>query len=211
MTFSQTVRGVVFCGGASRRMGTDKARLREPASDRTLLERAASVLANVCDSVVLACGPTRRYDAFGYEVVLDTVEDGGPLAGLAAALDGLADARASWLCVLACDMPNVDASVFRALLGRAERDALDVCMLEGPKGVEPLCAVYHARCAPAVRRALESGGRRMISFHGPGLAVGSLRVAELPDGEKLTANMNTRADYERELGGPAGPRGEDYP
>ena len=51
------VLGAVLCGGASRRMGRDKALLRLAGGDApTLLARAAGVLAEVTGDVVLACG-----------------------------------------------------------------------------------------------------------------------------------------------------------
>ena len=195
--------GVVFCGGASQRMGRDKAAL--PLAGHSLLERATAVLDRVAGSVVLACGPEDRYAELGRPRVLDAAPDLGPLGGLSAALEHLVDSSAErpaadpWLAALACDMPRARAEVFEALLARArERDA-DACLLETDGGVEPLYAVYRGTCLAAVRAALAAGERRMISFHDT-LTVTTLAESELAGGLRSCAvNVNTPSDYEREL------------
>jgi molybdopterin-guanine dinucleotide biosynthesis protein A len=211
---SDLVLGVVLCGGASRRMGRDKAEL--VVEGRTLLERAAATLASVAHEVVLACGPEPRYAHRGLELVLDRVPGGGPLAGLEAGLARLAERgdgserpehpqcpqSNGWLVALACDMPRADARVLALLLERARARDLDVCLLASPDGLEPLCAVYRASCLEPVRAALAAGERRMVAFHGR-VAVGVLHTDELaPLGAELAgsaANLNTPEELAAEL------------
>ncbi len=85
------VGGVMLCGGESRRMGTSKAWL--PFGDETLLQRVVRITSTVVSPVVVA---TRR----GVElpnlppevrIVFDSEEARGPLAGVAAGFDALAD------------------------------------------------------------------------------------------------------------------------
>lgn len=191
--------GVVFCGGASRRMGRDKARL--VLDGGTLLERAAGVLAAVTPRVLLASGDAPRYPELGLECLVDAEEGAGPLAGLASVLERIAREGVAHACVLACDMPRVSAPVFRALLARARAASADVCLVRTRAGLEPLCAVYHARCLPAVRAALARGARRMDSFHG------EVRVVTLDEdalgadcARDLTHNLNTPEEF-RAAGG----------
>ncbi|MEW6072334.1 MAG: molybdenum cofactor guanylyltransferase [Planctomycetota bacterium] len=197
--------GVVLCGGASRRMGRDKAGL--DLGDRTLLERTVAIVAGRAPRVLLACGPAARYRELGPELVLDRSPDAGPLAGLEAALARLAEGegREGWLLVLACDMPRARGEVFDLLLERARARRADACLLATGAGLEPLYAVYHTRCLPAVRAALAAGERRMVSFHagfGP-LAVATLAAAELPPalgGEGCARNLNTPRELAEERG-----------
>jgi molybdopterin-guanine dinucleotide biosynthesis protein A len=191
--------GLVLCGGQSRRMGRDKAALA--MGGQTLLERCSSVLAQCSQEVLLACGPTPRYLEAGRRVVLDAVADGGPLAGL---LAGLEAARHDWVACLACDMPLVPPPLYSALLRHALGAGLDACLLRTSAGLEPLCAVYHKSCAPAVRAALLAGERRMTAFHsgwGPRrLAIGWLDSGLFSfDPGALALNLNTPADYESQL------------
>ena len=97
----------VLCGGRSRRMGRDKALLR--LGDQTLLERTVGVLSRLAPRVYLACGAEERYAELGLECVLDRLPDGGPLAGLEAALTRLQADGGGWLGILACDMPRAES------------------------------------------------------------------------------------------------------
>jgi molybdopterin-guanine dinucleotide biosynthesis protein A len=180
-------------------MGTDKARLI--VGGETLLERAVAAVGAAAREVVLATGVERRYEELGLSCVLDRLGS-GPLAGLEAVLAhyAAADARGAWVALLACDMPRCDPEVLRALHRSALARGLDACLLETETGLEPLCAVYHTRCLPAVRSALVAGERRMIAFHtGHGsLAVGSLAAADVPGADPDSArNVNTPAELRR--------------
>jgi len=197
------VTGLVICGGASRRMGRDKALLE--FGGKPMIAYAIEALRPVAQRVVIATGTSPRYAFTGCESVLDSECDCGPLGGL---LAGLEAARTEWVATLACDLPNADAGALRALLAEAARNTLDVCMLELERGSQPLFAVYRARCAAAVRAALLRGERRMLSFHA-GLAVGSLAASQLGDlGESVAVNVNTPDDLEcLERPGDAGDKG----
>ena len=196
----ELVEGVVFCGGLSRRMGTDKAELPAPVFDRdqatkqTLLENAIAVLDQVASRVFLASGDTARYAELGRECVLDVQDDVGPLAGLAAALEAC---KANWLCVLACDMPSVEPELMSCLLEHARTNDLDVCLLKSEIGLEPLCGVYNRRCAPVVRQSIRDGDRKMTAFHANGLKIGSLNASQFTGKGDSAQNLNTRADYAR--------------
>lgn len=187
--------GVVFCGGASRRMGRDKARLALDGA--TLLERAAGVLAAVTPRVCLASGSEARYPELGLECLLDASAGAGPLAGLAAVLERVERERLPYACVLACDMPRVSPEVFQKLLARVRAEDADVALVRTPAGLEPLCGVYHVRCLPAVRAALASGARRMDSFHG---AVRLVTLDEHELGRDCARNLNTPEEF-RAAGG----------
>lgn len=187
--------GVVFCGGASRRMGRDKALL--VLDGMTLLERATRVLAAVTPRVLLATGATPRYAELGLEHVLDEEPGAGPLAGLAALLERIQRARLAYACVLACDMPLVPADLFPALLTQARAADADACLVRTQAGLEPLLGVYHARCLPAVRAALARGARRMDAFHGD-IRLVTRASAEL--GPDCARNLNTPEDFRAQGG-----------
>ncbi len=189
------VTAVVLCGGASRRMGTDKAKLE--LDGRWLIERPLEAARAVAERVLLACGVEPRYPELGLECVLDEFRDGdgaaGPLAGL---LAGLEAARSPWVVALACDLPLARADVLEGLLATAEHHRLDACLLELERGTQPLLAAYRREpCRRAVRAALERGERRMVAFHA-GLAVGSVAAEHLgPAAQAAALNLNTPEDF----------------
>jgi molybdopterin-guanine dinucleotide biosynthesis protein A len=93
------------------------------------------------------------------ETVADRFPGCGPLAGIHAAL--LAS-RHPHVFVAACDMPGLDPDVIRFLLARiGTADAVVPCW-EGD--VEPLHAVYAARCLPAIEASLRAGRHALRDF-----------------------------------------------
>jgi molybdopterin-guanine dinucleotide biosynthesis protein A len=157
--------GFVLVGGHSTRMGRDKALLEFEGS--TLAGRIAECVRRVAGNVTLI-GPPDRYRELGYTVVPDRVPRCGPLGGVYTALSA---SHAEWNLMVACDMPLVTTELFDALFSDAESGpstvdcVVSVLTTRSPAEVvklDPLCAVYHRRCAAAARRAID---RKMLKMH----------------------------------------------
>jgi molybdopterin-guanine dinucleotide biosynthesis protein A len=130
-------------------MGRDKALL--PYGDGTLIEHLARKVHHAAGSAVILGDPA-RYGHFGYPVQSDLVPGCGPLGGLYSALR---ITSAEWNLIVACDMPGISEPLLKALFACAAGSALAVVPV-GPNGkLEPLCALYHARCLAAVGQALK--------------------------------------------------------
>ena len=167
-----TRAGFVLVGGASSRMGRDKAHL--PIGGGTLLERIACAVSAAAGSVTLVGAP-ERYAGLGFLLLADTRQGAGPLAGIHTALSASA---AAWNLIVACDMPGISAPFLSSLLEAAQASEADCLLPSGPSGLlEPLCAVYHARCAPAIAAALDRGVRKVTDGLA-GLRIATLSVAE---------------------------------
>ncbi len=164
--------GVVLAGGASRRMGQDKAALPGPGG-RALLAIAVDALrAAGCAPLLVVSDRAGRRDAaaLGAREVVDRRPGEGPLAGLEAGLTALAatPGGGGWCLLLPCDVPRPDplrlaalAATTRAL---APGDALALVPRAGsPDGprAQPLVAAYHVGCLPAVTALLDGGTRRL--------------------------------------------------
>ena len=154
----EAVSAVILCGGASRRMGTDKAAL--PYGESTLLEHIVASIRPGMQSVRLGVGSSPRYESLGLPLVLDKAPGLGPLAGLEAALE---TSSTPWVWLVACDLPGLSAATGRALCEAAQPgdQVIQFGTMEQP---EPLCALYHRDILGAVRGALAAGRRRMTSF-----------------------------------------------
>jgi molybdopterin-guanine dinucleotide biosynthesis protein A len=166
-------------------MGKDKALL--PFRGGTLAGHVAAAVAEAAGSVTLV-GDPQKYGQLGLAVLPDRTPGAGPLGGIETALS---HTIADWNLLLACDMPAVSADFLRGLLDAAERSQADVLVPAGPTGrLEPLCAVYHRRCCVPVRRALESGIRRVTE------ALAGLRVAQWNVADPACfENLNTPEDW----------------
>ncbi len=151
--------GLVLAGGASRRMGRDKAFLE--LDGRPLIEIVVERMAQVCAEVLVVAGDTRPYIGLGVPTVVDRFRGMGVLGGLHA---GLEAASHELTLAVGCDMPFLDPDLLRAFAGWSE--GYDVAMLRhgNQNHVEPLHAAYRRACIPALEAVLRAGQRRIVSF-----------------------------------------------
>lgn len=150
-----SVEGLLFTGGASRRLGVAKATLRRDGE--RLVDRGARVLQEVCTSV-LEVGP-------GYGTLPSILEDPpgqGPLAALAAGADALAatDARGPVLA-LAVDLPFVDVPLL-SWLAEHPSDRTVVPVVGGIR--QTLCARYAPDATVKAAELVVAGERSLRSL-----------------------------------------------
>ena len=140
-----SVEGFILAGGASSRMGTDKARLL--IGDESFVQRIGGRLSEVARKVSVV-GKVDSSD-LSFPFVPDVHERWGALGGVHAAL---AACEAEWALVVACDLPHVTADLFnRLLLLATDFDAIAPVQQDGRR--QPLCAVYRvAACLPKPKR-----------------------------------------------------------
>jgi molybdenum cofactor guanylyltransferase len=176
----QHIEAVVLAGGASTRLGRDKATL--PIDGVAMAERVAGALAACFERVRVVIRPGTPAP-----VALPAIEDRhaerGAMVGIAAAL---AAADAPWVAVVACDLPFVEPSVLLALAALAPLDCEhDVVAPLGPQGVEPLLALYRTyrtRLLPELERRIAAGELSLRALLEPprllGVPVGDLRSVD---------------------------------
>lgn len=105
--------GLVLTGGASRRMGRDKALLR--VRGVALARRVADVLAAAgAEPVVAVGGALDELGALGLLAIPDAEHGAGPLAAVAGAARNLPDA--SVVVVAACDLPELGPGAVTTLV-----------------------------------------------------------------------------------------------
>jgi molybdopterin-guanine dinucleotide biosynthesis protein A len=183
-----SVSAALLVGGASRRMGRDKARL--PWRGTALATHVARLLAEHFEDVMLV-GGSPPPDAPGRRV---PDAEGPPCAlrGLVAALEA---ARAPRVLVVAADLPLLGAELLLALLAWPEAD---VVLPRSARGLEPLCALWErAAAGPVARRHLEDGRlalHELVSALRPSFLEGPDLRAVDPDGTMLT-NANTPEEW----------------
>src|SRR5208282_4011103 len=181
--------GYLLAGGKSTRMGTDKAFLK--VDGRTLLDRALTLMAAVCDSVTIVGDPAKF--AADRSVVSDIFPGCVPLAGIHAAL---AHSTAELNLMLAVDMPFVSKELLTFLFATAESDDAIVTVPRMGKGLQPLCAVYRRDFLTIAEQAL---GAQRYKIDAAFSRV-SVRVIEKEElvaagfGEQSFFNINTPQD-----------------
>ena len=178
-----THAGFVLVGGASRRMGRDKALL--PLHGASMLETIAAQVQAAAGSVTLI-GPVQKYAHLGFSILPDAVENCGPLGGLYTALHQGAD----WNLLVACDLPDLTEAFLKQLLTAAEASDADCLVPEIDGKIHPLCAVYHRRLLGAAESAIQRKLFKMQDF------VSTLRASRwpVPDPRPLH-NINTPLEW----------------
>ncbi|MBI1750241.1 MAG: molybdenum cofactor guanylyltransferase [Acidobacteria bacterium] len=187
----QNVSAFILAGGSSSRMGADKA-LLELAGQPLLLRTARLLDAFVTPVTVI--GDPSLYASLGLPVFPDDVPGLGPLGGIATALR---ISRMPWNLVVACDLPYLTAAWIDFLISRALAAHADALLPASERGPEPLCAMYHARCAPVISTALARGVRKVTDGLA-GVVIETLPHEEwkaFDSGGGLFKNMNSPADY----------------
>ena len=186
------VEGFILVGGASRRMGRDKALL--DFGGQRLLERIAGELSLVASAVALV-GAREPYSSF--RNVPDVHLQWGALGGIHA---GLAAAKTDWAAVIACDLPFVTHALFERLSTFVNNTTDAVVPIQADGRPQPVCALYRsAVCLPEIERLVAAGE------HTPRALLANVRtrfvefpeVRDLPGAETFFFNVNTPEDLEK--------------
>jgi molybdopterin-guanine dinucleotide biosynthesis protein A len=179
-----TCSGFVLVGGASRRMGRDKALL--PLGGTSMVEEIAKRVQAAAGDVTLI-GPADKYAHLGFPVVPDAIENCGPIGGLYTALRLTGG---DWNLIVACDMPDVTEAFLKQLIEAAEASDAECVVPEIDGKIHPLCAVYHRSLVTAAESAIHRKLFKMQDF------ISTLRASRWPvaDAGPLH-NINTPLEW----------------
>ncbi|CAN5718203.1 molybdenum cofactor guanylyltransferase [soil metagenome] len=139
--------GAVLCGGASRRMGTDKSIL--PIDGVPMAERVAQALeAAGCAPVALIGGDPARLADLRRPFIADRWPGQGPLGGVITALHA---SNGTDVVVAACDLAWLDPATVGQLLAaaRSTQPTPDAVVALTTR-LEPALAWWSATCLPAL-------------------------------------------------------------
>jgi len=152
---TDTIYGLVLAGGESRRMGRDKALLIRDG--RSQLAHIAALLEGITERVYVSSRQEQQDDPerSRFENIVDRYADIGPVAGILSAMD--AHPNIDWL-VVACDLPNIDATTLSFLLEKSDPKQSFTAFKSNYDGLpEPLCALYRSGSGAIIRRFVEDG------------------------------------------------------
>lgn len=202
-SLSGQVAGIILAGGASRRMGANKALLS--LNGESLIERTVRCLEQVCGRILLSVNDPDSFRNLGVECVPDRYPGQGPMAGIHAALTA---SDRTWNIVAACDMPFISPALLGALLrlaesghghgdsASAEQEAV-IPVIQGR--MHPLLALYRKETAAGLERRLQEGRLRMTDW------IEELDALLVPEDQlevlmgcsprKAVFNMNRPEDY----------------
>lgn len=152
------VSGVILAGGASRRMGRNKALLE--VDGVPMITHAYRTLASLFHEVIVVTNSPDDYDFLPCRKVPDIFPGYGSIAGLHAAL---AHSTSAHTFVTACDLPFLDPVIIRHLCDIRE-DGDDAVVPCNNGGQEPLHALYAAACTDIFEQAIKRGERKIVDI-----------------------------------------------
>jgi len=187
-----SLAGVTLAGGASSRMGRDKATLPFPGADgsdaTTMVARVVGVLTQRCDPVLVMAAQGQPLPELPARVIRDELRGLGPLPATGRALRIAAEAGARFAFVCAVDMPFLTVELIDDLTRRAVETGAEV-VLPWDGQDHYLAAVYRTDLADRVDALVAAGERKMRAF----VDASDAQRIVTTDSRSLT-NVNTDAD-----------------
>jgi molybdopterin-guanine dinucleotide biosynthesis protein A len=183
------VTGAVLTGGMSKRLGRDKVLL--PYGDKPLVAHVHDLLKELFPRVILVGHIRAELDAFGFECVEDIVPEKGVLGGIHTALS-VSDTP--FVFVAGADMPFLSRSLISEIADH--RSKADAVIPRGPRGMEPLCALYSSSCLTTIEQSLERSTLKVMAAL-EGLTIVSPEIETGQDKADPFANINYPEDLKK--------------
>ncbi len=179
--------GLVLAGGASRRMGRDKATL--DYRGRPQLPWVFDIVARHCERTFVSVRPDQALEPVraAFPQIVDRIRDAGPIAGIAAAQAEHPDA--AWL-VVACDLPFLAGETLAYLLARRGTQPVTAFRSTHDGLPEPLCAIYEPATREAILDAIARGRHCPRKF----VIASGVPLLDQPDAAALD-NVNTPEEF----------------
>jgi FdhD protein len=185
------VTAAILAGGASSRMGTNKALLM--VDGEPIITRTYQILARLFHEVIVVTNTPEEYAFLPCRKVPDIFPGVGSIAGLHSAL---VHSSAERTFVTACDMPFVDTGTIRYLC-QLQQSGFDAVIPFSAGGQEPLHAVYAAKCREVFEDAIRGDERKILDI----LARMRTRlvtweeIREVSASDRSFLNVNTPEEY----------------
>lgn len=182
-----SLAGVVLAGGASRRMGRDKASVvvDGPTGAKTMVEHVVAAVSLRCAPVFVIAAPGQPLPDLTATVLRDEIRGVGPLLATGRGLRAAAEAGFERAFVCAVDMPLMTAELIDELAGHTGVDVV----LPWDGRDHYLAGVYRTDLAGRIAELTAAGERSMRALVN---TVNTQRIV-LPETRAL-ANVNTAAD-----------------
>ncbi len=174
---------VLQAGGASTRMGQDKALMSFLGIP--LIERLRDRLLTLNSEIKIICHDFSAYEHLGLPLFSDVLPGKGALGGL---LTALTISETPYVGLIAADMPFASPQLLAHLLDQIQLSGDDAAIPSSPGGQEPFHAVYRRdTCLPLVVDAIERDLWRMRSWFDQA----RIKVLDPDETGKITGNPYT--------------------
>jgi molybdopterin-guanine dinucleotide biosynthesis protein A len=181
---------IVLAGGESKRMGVDKAFMK--VAGTPLIEHVLRAIRPVVRHIIIVTNSPERYHAYNVKVVVDRVEQRGPLMGI---YSGICSSESEYNVVVACDMPFLNAGLLSYMMELAP--GYDAVVPAVGKLIEPLHAVYSKNVLPVIEEQFRVDDRRIRTIFARANVryVTEKEIARFDPERRSFINLNTPQQY----------------
>jgi molybdopterin-guanine dinucleotide biosynthesis protein A len=148
---------IILAGGASRRMGQDKALIQ--IEGIRLLDYVYGKCQELFKEIIIVTNQPQQFIDYQTPVVGDEIPGAGSLGGL---YTGLKRASNDYSFCVACDMPFLKPELIAYLIEKRLHN--DVVIPKTRAGFEPLHAIYSKRCIEPIKMLLERGEFQILKL-----------------------------------------------
>lgn len=179
---------VILAGGASKRMGKNKALLE--IEGKTVIERILERLIDFSE-VLISANNEDDYKEFGYRIIKDIFIDCGPLAGIHSCLKA---AENEYVFFAPCDMPYFSEKLIDFAFSEISVEN-EACVFRDEFGrIHALCGLYKKSLINELELALRTGKYKAQSF----AKEHNFKVIDVPrELSQALFNMNVLEDYNK--------------
>jgi len=187
---ARDITAVILAGGQGRRMGGQDKGLIE-INGSALVAILIDRLAQQISSILINANRNRdRYQAFGYPVVSDQLDDyQGPLAGFACAMNAV---DTDFILTLPCDGPLLAADYVARFIASQQRTGAAICVADDGDRLQPVHALIKVDLLSSLNAFLDSGERKIDRWY----AMHDFTKTDFSDCADMFRNINTPSDQE---------------
>lgn len=186
------VTAIILAGGKSTRMGYDKAFIK--IGGKPIIERTIATLKPMFDDIIIVANEPGKFKGLRVKVVKDIKPNCGPISGIHS---GLVHSKTEINFVVACDMPFLNLSLIRYMLGKKNNS--DIIMIQINGKLHPLFGIYSQNCILAIEENLKQDILKVVNI----LPKVRSRFISKEEIEKFDRNLlslvniNTQTDLKR--------------
>ncbi|HPP06175.1 MAG TPA: molybdenum cofactor guanylyltransferase [Syntrophorhabdaceae bacterium] len=178
----------ILAGGASSRMGRDKATM--VINGKSLIEHVYDSVKGMFEEIMVISHNTNILNKKKIKIYNDIIPVQSTLTGIVTALIYSSN---PYVFVVACDMPNISDKGIRYVLENIKGEDIVIPRVE--KGYEPLHAVYSRTCIPYILNLIEKRNFRIANL----FSFLTVKILEespffIKDGQSIFININKEED-----------------
>ena len=148
---------IILAGGASRRMGRDKAFIQ--IEGIRLLDYVYRKCRELFSEIIIVTNQPQQFVDYQTPVVPDEIPGIGSIGGL---YTGLRRASNYYSFCVACDMPFLNPELIALIIEKRRNN--DVIIPRTRAGLEPLHALYSKRCIEPLKKYIEKGDLKISNI-----------------------------------------------